>query len=1013
MAIINKEAKTVNRQLQFDRQYAGSLDKSEIFYSLTDAREYAQTSPIAYVGQTIKVVDETSGKTTAYVIQNTAGALLALATGSSGNSNVDGDIGSLDTRISTLEINTVKKTGQTSQTIEGDVTIGGNFIVKGTSSVVDVQNLKVEDNLIVTNSTNAVSTGYSGLAIVTGAIQGASYPHTYGIVYDHGAGVIRLGEGTVNKENADFQFSFNNLGESNGQAIATRSDDTAWKDKEFAVWDSTNFKFIPDTRLSFDANGNLIVNSITLTGNKGTVTSITAGSGLTGGTISESGTIAHYTPTDGTKTELSGAKVIQNITKDGFGHIVGIDELEVVDLTSEQSISGVKTFTNGLKTDTITSTTGNALIVPTAGGTIATTDDVTEAIKDIDYTNYVTLNTTQTIPGSKKFTYAEGIVSTGGFKTSDDNSTRTHYSQGSINYPVDGNYQTLTFPNAGGTIAVTSDISTAIDNFKTNTADTLYARLANNNTFSARNTFNGITNFNTLVSITNSNTDKAELFISEGMQGTRYKHNIIAGTLVENGGSRQVGLYLPAYTGSYTLFDLNIIIPRPKNASLTEITLLSTEDIIGDGSILPIANQAGKLGVIQVEQTLNRELLQGELIATQFNENLAAHAVQTDTHGKAFVVLPAIVSTETTINGRKLSDSIKVANYVGEYSDDTVPDDGYYVGEKVLYNGIIYECIRRNNPVTAPNDTAGSSYWVALSYIPSQSDSIYGALEKNNTWTGTNSFTDETSFNGSITSNIVPKYRLAYSLGAEDKEWNNIYATNVYGTPITDTITTKKKSDKNIPYTLTLPNESGIIATQSFVESKLSNVDLTDYGKLDGANTWTGTNSFENTVSFSGSITSSILPETTLRYSLGSSTKRWNDIYASTIYGILRTNKIYTEATIPGINAPYTITLPEKTGTIALLSDIPSVPTYSFSTELQTITPSDTAYWAQHEINGIVYWCVKSEDGLAFEVYNQSGARIVTQPHYIDDELYFAICESTLTKPTVKLRKFNLTTTTA
>lgn len=59
--------------LSMSRQDAFPLDKSSVFYSMSEAETYAQTSPLAYVGQHISVVD--NGVSTAYQIKNEAGDL--------------------------------------------------------------------------------------------------------------------------------------------------------------------------------------------------------------------------------------------------------------------------------------------------------------------------------------------------------------------------------------------------------------------------------------------------------------------------------------------------------------------------------------------------------------------------------------------------------------------------------------------------------------------------------------------------------------------------------------------------------------------------------------------------------------------------------------------------------------------------------------------------------------------------------------------------------------------------
>jgi hypothetical protein len=55
------------------RQNAFSLEYYEVFYSLTEAQEYATTNPLSYVGQKISVIDE--GETKVFLILNEEGDL--------------------------------------------------------------------------------------------------------------------------------------------------------------------------------------------------------------------------------------------------------------------------------------------------------------------------------------------------------------------------------------------------------------------------------------------------------------------------------------------------------------------------------------------------------------------------------------------------------------------------------------------------------------------------------------------------------------------------------------------------------------------------------------------------------------------------------------------------------------------------------------------------------------------------------------------------------------------------
>lgn len=69
-----------------------------------------------------------------------------------------------------------------------------------------------------------------------------------------------------------------------------------------------------------------------------------------------------------------------------------------VDLTTAQSVSGVKTFSNGLRTNSLTSNSGSVTVgMPGISGTMALTSDIPAL------TNYVDLSTVQTISAVKTF----------------------------------------------------------------------------------------------------------------------------------------------------------------------------------------------------------------------------------------------------------------------------------------------------------------------------------------------------------------------------------------------------------------------------------------------------------------------------------------------------------------------------------------------------------------------------------------------------------------------------------
>ena len=73
MAVIKKNNPYMEFPLQISRQYGAPIDKNSIFYSLEEAKTYALTSPLAYVGQIITVVANNDSK--GYIITDEYGSI--------------------------------------------------------------------------------------------------------------------------------------------------------------------------------------------------------------------------------------------------------------------------------------------------------------------------------------------------------------------------------------------------------------------------------------------------------------------------------------------------------------------------------------------------------------------------------------------------------------------------------------------------------------------------------------------------------------------------------------------------------------------------------------------------------------------------------------------------------------------------------------------------------------------------------------------------------------------------
>lgn len=135
---------------------------------------------------------------------------------------------------------------------KGNLTVGGNLRVNGTTTTVDAETLAVKDNLIVTNSGNTELVNLSGLAIKTGSKDADENAIAYGILYDPAtsADSVKLGLGSINKTTNEFTFKT----AADANPVATRDDSTKLTDNHLLVWNSTKHTLM-------DANN--LVGSIT------------------------------------------------------------------------------------------------------------------------------------------------------------------------------------------------------------------------------------------------------------------------------------------------------------------------------------------------------------------------------------------------------------------------------------------------------------------------------------------------------------------------------------------------------------------------------------------------------------------------------------------------------------------------------------------------------------------------------------------------------------------------------
>lgn len=109
MAVINKDIAYMALPLSIRRGNPFPIDEYSVWYDMEELTTYSQSSPVAYVGQVVTLVNEKENTVEAYMIQNAAGNLMKLAsTTASGDLTEDvlelqGKVSALETSVGTKE----------------------------------------------------------------------------------------------------------------------------------------------------------------------------------------------------------------------------------------------------------------------------------------------------------------------------------------------------------------------------------------------------------------------------------------------------------------------------------------------------------------------------------------------------------------------------------------------------------------------------------------------------------------------------------------------------------------------------------------------------------------------------------------------------------------------------------------------------------------------------------------------------------------------------------------------
>jgi hypothetical protein len=160
--------------------------------------------------------------------------------------------------------------------------------------------------------------------------------------------------------------------------------------------------------------------------------------------------------------------------------------------------------------------------------------------------------------------------------------------------------------------------------------------------------------------------------------------------------------------------------------------------------------------------------------------------------------------------------------------------------------------------------------------------------------------TDIVTFNSRVGSGIIPSTNGTLDIGSPSNRWDTIYSNTFNGTFVgtassSDTIRTVSSTSSTPLFpTFVITNsatdiyqrvytDGGVTYTPSTDLLTATNLTVTGTGTFNG-NVIFG-NSVTDTVSFTSRINSNVLPLVDITYDLGSSTNRWNNVYANSFIG--------------------------------------------------------------------------------------------------------------------------------
>lgn len=158
-----------------------------------------------------------------------------------------------------------------------------------------------------------------------------------------------------------------------------------------------------------------------------------------------------------------------------------------------------------------------------------------------------------------------------------------------------------------------------------------------------------------------------------------------------------------------------------------------------------------------------------------------------------------------------------------------------------------------------------------------------------------NTSTDTITLTSSVNSDIVPSSNGTLNLGSNSNRWETLYCNNIVGTANSATKVAIGSTGDNSNYSLLFANFSGdpfsvvytdldILYNPNTNTLNTTNVSSTNL-VVSGVSTFNGNvsvgNSSSDTITFTSRVNSDVVPSADGTVSLGSSTNKWNKIYAN------------------------------------------------------------------------------------------------------------------------------------